>query len=240
MEINTYNDLDIYEETHWWFAGRRRIIESFLQRYCPKAVCALDIGAGTGYNTLLLENYAQKVCALEPAEAAVKLFKNKNVTVFQSDLISFASPRQFDLVTLFDVLEHIEDDNAALMKIRGLISRGGKVILTVPAFSLLWSKHDEVHRHFRRYTKQILQNAVKKAGFTVIRMTYFNFYLFPIVLIVRTAGRFFPRERGSDFWRLPSLINTFLAWVFGSERHLLRFLNVPLGVSLICVLEKTE
>lgn len=240
MEINTYNDLDIYEETHWWFMGRRRIIESFLQRYCPRAARALDVGAGTGYNTLLLEQYARKVCALEPAEAALKLFKNKNVTVFGSDLISFVPHEQFDLVTLFDVLEHTEDDTAALMKIRGLVSRGGKVILTVPALPLLWSKHDEVHHHFRRYTKQTLQRAVKKAGFTLIRMSYFNFYLFPIVLIVRIVRRFFPRERGSDFQHLPPLINTFLVLVFGSERYLLRFLNLPLGVSLICVLEKTE
>lgn len=240
MEIETYNDLDIYEETHWWYKGRRRIIESFLQRYCPKGARALDIGAGTGYNTLLLERYAQKVFALEPAKAAINLFKNKNVTIFRSDLISFASPLQFDLITLFDVLEHIEDDNAALMKIRGLVSCGGKVILTIPALPLLWSKHDEVHHHFRRYTKQTLQHVAEKAGFSITRMTYFNFYLFPVILIVRIAGRFFGKKRDSDFRHLPPRINTFLAWVFGSEHYLLRFLNIPFGVSLICVLEKTE
>ncbi len=240
MEIKTYNDLDVFEETHWWYIGRYRIIESFLQRYSFKIGRVLDIGAGTGYNTLLLGRYVREVYALEPAEAAIKLFKNKQVTVFQSDLTSFVPPFQFDLATLFDVLEHIKDDTTALIRIRSFLSSNGKVIITVPALPILWSAHDKVHHHFRRYTKRTLKEVVEKAGFSIVRMTYFNFYLFPIILIVRILGRVFPQKQDSDFRHLPKLINTFLASVFGSERYLLQFLDIPLGVSLVCVLEKAE
>mgnify|MGYP001565851953 CR=1 FL=1 len=240
MEIHTYDDLHIHEETHWWYLGRYRIIESFLRTYCKKAAQVLDVGAGTGYNTFLLGEYAEKVFALEPADAAIKLFKNKNVTIFQSDLVSFTTAERFDLVTLFDVLEHLQDDTLALEKIKNLLSPGGRVLLTVPALPLLWSAHDEVHHHYRRYTKKSLQYLADVAGFTVVRMTYFNFFLFPIIYVVRMIGRLFPNKQSSDFRRLPSGINAFLTWIFGFERHVLKLLDIPFGVSLICVLEKAK
>lgn len=146
--------------------------------------------------------------------------------------------RSFDLVTLFDVLEHFEDDGAALA-IYERLNSGGYVVLTVPAFRFLWSEHDDLAHHQRRYTKRELQDTLEKAGFRIVRLSYFNFFLFPVVAVARLAKKFLGINTGATDFFMPSApINSLLASLFSAERYFLRYINFPFGVSIIAIAQK--
>ena len=149
------------------------------------------------------------------------------------------SSATFDLVTAFDVIEHIDDDVAALRALRAATRPGGTVVVTVPALCVLWSEHDVVNRHRRRYTKRQLRSALAAADLGVEHLSYFNTLLFPAVLLVRLVGRLLPRRRPprSDLeLEVPgSTINRVLTRVFGAEATVVATVGLPIGVSLVAV-----
>jgi SAM-dependent methyltransferase len=149
-------------------------------------------------------------------------------------------PAGADLITAFDVVEHLEDDAGALLGLHERLRPGGLFVCTVPAFPFLWSEHDVVHHHHRRYTRAGLRGRLVAAGFEVERLSYFNSLLFPVAAAVRTAHRFGPaRSRGNDATRLPRIGNRFLLRLFASERHLLRHTQLPFGISLLAVCRRS-
>lgn len=237
---STYFDL---EENHWWFRGRRRIIEAVLKTIFPRRVAyACDIGCGAGENLPLLAEVAHDVCGLEMSHAAAARAR-RNYPAFSitegifPDVIPAGT---FDLVTLFDVLEHIEDDGAALASIRERLAPGGLLMLTVPAHPFLWSAHDDIVHHKRRYTKHTLNAALRAAGFAPIRVTYFNALLFIPTVLFRLLKRGLSRTPSSDLFAFPKPVNAALTAVFGAERFVLRYADIPFGVSLLAVARKTS
>jgi SAM-dependent methyltransferase len=143
-----------------------------------------------------------------------------------------------DVVTMFDVIEHLEDDLGALRRIHAVLPPGGVLVCTVPAFSFLWSEHDVVNHHFRRYTHRTLRGRLESAGFTVERISYFNAVLFPMIAAVRLL-RPKGRRPGRSDMRMPAQwVNRILKKVFAAERFLLRFISLPFGVSLVAVCRK--
>jgi len=142
----------------------------------------------------------------------------------------------FDLVCLLDVLEHIEDDGAALARAGRLLKAKGRLLVTVPAYAWLWSAHDESHHHRRRYTQGMLKQRAMAAGLEVRRLGYFNSLLFPLIAGTRIARTLAGGAAGSDA-ALPSpAVNALLTGIFGAERHVIRHGLFPFGTSVMAVL----
>ena len=243
MDPSLYREFaERHEARHWWFVGRRRIIASVLEDLLGprKDLRILDIGCGTGGMLPLLSAYG-RVTGIDPAEAAIRYSRQRYASM--AELLQVDFPREvpaggnYDLVTLFDVLEHLDDDARALDAAASLLRPGGWLLITVPALRSLWSPHDVINQHRRRYLREELKNRIEGAGFHLERLTYYNSLLFPAVFGARLLRRRLARkgDRRSDFRIGNSWINSRLADVFGAERHLLRRCNLPLGVSLIAI-----
>jgi len=146
----------------------------------------------------------------------------------------------FDLICMLDVLEHIDDDLATLQSVRDKLNQKGIFLITVPAYKFLWSAHDVVSHHKRRYIRKQLTDLVSKSGLIVKYTTYFNTFLFPVIVIVRTLNNIFGMNSGSDV-NLPSNpVNNLLTKIFFSERALLPTISFPFGVSILLIAEKAK
>lgn len=242
MNPEAYEVMARTEDEHWWFAGRRRILASIIEALNPgPGARILEVGAGTGGNLAMLDRFGE-VHAVELDDyARARAAEKTGVPVrkgFLPDGLPFDTP-SFDLVCLFDVLEHIEDDVAALRALRQLLKPGGSILLTVPAHAWLWSQHDVKLHHFRRYTKKTLRQCCDEAGCRIARMSYFNLWLFPLAVAARFADRLLPGERSLGEEPPARPLNAAFLTLFGSEAALLRRGNLPLGVSLLAILTAT-
>lgn len=153
--------------------------------------------------------------------------------------IPFAGGK-FDLICLFDVLEHIDRDVETLIAIKGLLAKGGRVLLTVPAYRWLWSAHDVFHHHKRRYCAGELRQKTTASGLRPVKISYFNTILFPLAVIVRLKEKLFGSASSSGSGIPPATINQFLTTIFGGERFLLGKFNLPFGLSLLGVLQSEQ
>jgi len=247
MRTELFLEMKNLEKDHWWFRARREIISDFLIRYIGKknkVAQALDIGCGTGFNMKVLLNYAEVVDGLDESEWVIDFNKkdNPNFKIFKSKFPDFNQESQYQLITLFDVLEHIENDIMAIKQIEKMLKPGGKVLFTVPSFTFLWSKHDILFGHYRRYCKKELKKIImNNTNLEIMKISHFNTFLFPIVVFFRIIKKIFKlKGDNSDFFYLPNWLNNLLAKIFGAEKSFLRFINFPFGVSIICVLKKNR
>lgn len=248
MRADIYQTMAQVEDAHWWFRGRRAIINSVLQRIAlPAEPNILDAGSGTGGNLKMLRFYG-RVHAME-LEADARELANKRgiVTVIEGKLpenIPFGD-QCFDLAVMFDVLEHIEQDYSTLCAIRERLADNGKLLLTVPALEALWSMHDTMHHHKRRYALAPLIRLVERAGYKVTFATYINFWLFPLIAIVRildriSGGRIIGKkvDSNTELSIPPAPINVLLEKIFASEANLITTMRLRFGVSIILLAEK--
>lgn len=240
MDRAIYQRMRELEDRHWWFAGRRNIMQHILSSLdLSKAPAILEAGCGTGGNLPLLARFGD-VTGIEADDEAIALARGRGVCRvlkgYLPDGIPFTDER-FDLIALIDVLEHIEDDVGSLTALGSLLAPGGYLVMTVPAFPFLWSRHDEEHHHKRRYTASSLRQVIGQAGLQIQYLTYYNTWLFPIVAAARLAARLLPADDVGHDLRLPNArINALLEAVFSSERHLVNRVRMPFGISLLAVL----
>ncbi len=240
MDEQVYSLQYQVEKEHWWYTARARILLRYLEHrlgHRPE-VTLLDIGCGTG---ALLEALAERYRAvgLEPSAQAVAFCRARGLTaVHQGTPASFRPEGVFDLVTMFDVLEHIDDDGETLARVRGFLKPGGHLLLTVPAYRFLWSPHDDIVHHKRRYTMRSLRRVAEQAGFTVRHMTYFNAILFPAAVLRRLTARIVPARPLRDLELPGPAVNSLLRTVFGLERYAVPYARLPFGLSLLCWAEK--
>lgn len=241
MKASIYHKMAQVEQDHWWFAGRRAIVADFLDRWpLPRPARILELGCGSGGNLELLAAHG-RVWAVDNEPAALQYASNRELaTVAQGSLpdqLPFAD-LHFDLIVLLDVLEHVREDEASLQAVAARLDSGGYLLVTVPAHRFLWSAHDDLHHHQRRYGRTELARKVRDAGIRIQQLTFFNTWLFPIVAVVRLLERTRPGKAEADL-EIPAMpVNRGLRTLFASERYLLRYLSLPVGVSLLMAGQK--
>jgi SAM-dependent methyltransferase len=242
MQPELFEQMEDIQQKHFWFRARSKIIQDQIAKILNIGDRVLDAGCGTG---LLLSSFPiqNHLAGLDISSFALALAANR-LKDRHADLREGHLPDNFpfteqsqDLILLTDVLEHIEDDQKTLQILFQTLRPGGHLLLTVPAYKFLWSKHDEEHGHFRRYRKTPLKNLLLKSGFRVPRITYFNFLLFPLVLFVRIVKKLF-NDHGGDMDMPKSAVNNFLFKIFSLERGWLKNNNFPWGVSLLVIAQK--
>ena len=241
MERSVYDRMNVLEAEHWWFTGRRKVLSALIRRTLKvqSNTAILEAGCGSGGNLSMLQCVGT-VDAFEFDDVALRSAADKSglEVLFGAlpDQIPFGE-KHYDLIGLFDVLEHVEADESSLAALAARLSDGGRILVSVPAFPCLWSRHDERHHHFRRYTRASQAKVAHSAGLRVSYSSYFNTFLFPAAVAARTLKRLSGRETPDD--QMPaSWVNTMLAQVFSFEQHLLGRVRLPFGLSLAAVLEK--
>jgi SAM-dependent methyltransferase len=233
-----------FEERYWWFVGRRHIISRLLRHNCSRIpdLRIVDLGCGTGLLTAQLNEFG-KVFAMDAAKEAIDFSCTRglaNLVQGDSTDLPFADG-VFDLACSFDMLEHVENDDLAIREIFRVLRPGGKCLVTVPAFKFLWSGQDVVALHKRRYSYGVLLRKIKAAGFRVRMISYFNFFLFPMIALVISLKKILSRNhlQQSNLSELPAWLNLALIGIFSLEGPILKYAKLPFGVSLICLAEKT-
>jgi SAM-dependent methyltransferase len=230
------------QKKHWWFVTKKEIVMDVIDRYLitkqnPKI---LDIGCGSGLMLNSLESVGQTF-GMDMSDDAInfskEIFSGKVEKGFLPDQIPYEE-NFFNLITALDVIEHIDDDVGSLKAMRAHLSPEGKAVITVPAYMFLWSKFDEINEHKRRYRLSELNAKLVKVGFTVEKISYYSTLLFPVVFVVRMLNNLLNRDGTSDVEMPNAFLNAILKKIFGLEKYLLKFVNLPFGVSIIAVVKK--
>jgi SAM-dependent methyltransferase len=238
MERVVYQQMAELDDRHWWYRARRRIIADLIRReaHLPSNAQILEIGCGTGHNLAMLSGFGH-VDGLElDDEARAISEKRLGRTIMSSPLPQLAgvADRHYDLVGAFDVIEHIEDDDAALASIATKLKPGARFIMTVPAHQWMWSAHDAVNHHKRRYSRRSLKALIEGSPMKLDKLGYFNSLLFPLAVAERAASRLRGKE-DADVTLPPAALNLALEKVFAAERYLAGRLPLPPGLSLFAV-----
>jgi SAM-dependent methyltransferase len=240
MVKNTYPILYKVEQSHWWFIGRRRILAGFVEEICRQVTDRrpriLDVGCGTGANLLMLSKYgdAEGVDVSEDALEFCRARGLDKVKLGAGEELPYEDAT-FDLVTAFDVVEHMDDDLAGLTEMRRVLRPGGRVLLFVPTFMFLWGLQDDVSHHRRRYRLPELRRVLEEAGFEIERSTYANVTFFLPILVMRKLMRLTGIKTASENSINVPALNGVLGKILGAESTVLRYMNLPFGVSGLCV-----
>jgi SAM-dependent methyltransferase len=228
------------ENDHWWYRGRRRVLDRVIAGLgLPAGARILDAGCGSGRNMVLLARYGE-VTGIELSAASVAVARRRGVgEVLEGsvDELPFAD-HSFDFAVSLDVLEHLDDDRRSLLEMRRVVRPGGQLLVTVPAYPWLWSSHDEVNHHRRRYTRATLLEVAGQAGWEATRTTHFNSLLLPVAAGLRTAQRALrtSRDPRSDLRQSPLWFNRMMQAPLNAEARLIgRGTRIPAGLSLLAV-----
>lgn len=232
------------EQDHWWFRSRRNCILNLL-RNAPRDSKILDIGCSSGVLLNDLRRLGFSVDNLYGIDISPRSIENAKKTglihVEVMDAQEITLNEKFDFIIASDCLEHLKDDEKALRNWYNLLSPGGRALIFVPAFMSLWSHHDVVNMHFRRYTRGELQHKMQQTGFAVTRSGFWNFFLFIPVYTMRKINNIFEisRKPSGDISELPKPVNSFLTALVNFENFLLTKVRFPFGVSTFCIAEKS-
>jgi SAM-dependent methyltransferase len=238
MDRATYDRMRSLQEGHWWFRGRRRILAGLIGALdLPERAQILEVGCGPGGNLTMLRHFGE-VTGVEPDDAS-RAYAAERMGVrveggLLPDGLPFA-PESFDLVCAFDVIEHVDEDAASVAALGKLTKKGGYLATTVPGQPWMWSRHDELHHHKRRYRLPAYRALFEQAGLEVVKASYFNSFLFPPIATIRALKMAMKSTAADDDSLPPEPLNGLLEGLFGAELHLLRHASLPVGVSIVLI-----
>lgn len=242
MKKYLYQDLFELEEKHWWHLSKRGTLIELIKSLVPKKLKdpkILEIGCGTGKNLEVLGKFG-KSWGLDISQEAIKFCTKRgleNVSLGEAENIPFPKDN-FDIVVLLDVLEHTNDIKA-IKEIYRVLKPKGYLIVTVPAFSWLWSQWDVVLEHKRRYKQKELTLLLKRKGFRIIKISYtFSFLVLPALVIRFIKSRIFKEYYPSDFRLGGSFFNQLFLQLTKIERFIMFKKSIPFGTSIICLAQK--
>jgi SAM-dependent methyltransferase len=238
---NPYDIESKVESSHWWFVVRRKLLTFILSSFkVPKNSIALDVGCGAGANLRILGSAGLYGIGLDQSLYPLTLIKkNENFPLLAGDLNYLPmKTKSIGLIIAMDVFEHLEQDEKGISECYRVLKNGGVLFLTVPAFRSLWGIQDVVTGHRRRYTRKEIMNRLKEGGFFILKSSYFNFFLFfPIFLMRRMISLFSLKIESENKINHP-LINGIFKAIFSFEPFLIRYISFPFGVSIFCVARK--
>jgi len=256
MQQHTYAIMDEVEGSHWWFVGRRSILDSFLKSIVEKLgenaalrtadrsvrvpLRILDVGCGTGANVEMLLQYGEAE-GVDVSDDALEFCRRKGLKVQKglAETLPYAD-ETFDLTTALDVIEHLDNDIAGLKEMYRVTRSGGYSLIFVPAFMWLWGVQDDISHHRIRYTKSQIVERLKTAGYEIERATYANWTFFAPILAGRTVMKVTGLKPESENNITVSGLNGVFGKLFGAERFWLRNFNFPFGVSIVVVAKKVN
>ncbi len=242
MERVVYDRMAELDQLHWWYRARRQVLEALIRRSADLSPDArlLEVGCGTGHNLPMLERFGHvDAIEVDPAARAIAERRlGRAVSGAPLPELSDVPRSHYDLIGAFDVIEHIDDDVAAVGALATCLKPGGKLILAVPAHQWMWSGHDELNHHKRRYSKRSLRKLITDSPLQLQSIGYFNSLLFPLAVAARFAGKLTGRGGGGETLP-PKPLNWAFEQMFGVERYLAGRLPMPPGLSLFAVASAT-
>lgn len=237
MRPDEFDKIRAFEKSHWWYLGRRRLLELMLDHLALSDATILDAGCGTGYagehlrragTVFGLDAAPEAFCSVSPLNCVARI----EATPFGADT--------FDLIVALDLIEHLDDDLSALREMHRICKPGGHVFITVPAYRWLWSEHDEALGHRRRYTASQLRSRLRRAGFSVDRTSYFVSSVLPAAAAFRLLKRLRKSggETSTDLFSVPAPLNSALAALMRAEAALSWRAALPFGLTLFALARK--
>lgn len=243
-----FASLSEVEKRHFWFRSRNKLILFFIKKYCQKIIKQkhrmLEIGCGNGNVLRHLRNNKIDCQGGDLfIEGLIDCQKEGEVPLYQIDALKLPFRSSFDIIGMFDVVEHIDKDIELLKQVYKALKPQGKILVTVPACKKLWGRYDEAALHKRRYSKKELIKKIEDSGFAVERVTYFISFLLPILILFRhihmkrnnnlTNDEFLKKEI-----QIVPFFNILFFYILSIERTLIHFFDLPIGSSLIAVARK--
>ncbi len=251
MEKSYFKEYYIQERSHWWFLGRLEILESLLKNKIignKTNLKILNVGVATGATSTMLEKYGELTSLEYDKDCCDFLRETVKMEVVNGSMteLPFAD-KTFDIVCAFDVIEHIKEDAIAMQEARRVLKDDGSVFIAVPMHMHLWSDHDVINHHFRRYNSKELHSVTKNAGFDISYATFFNSFLYLPIALVRIIGGLVKRKKDelpkSDFdgFNANSIVNKVLIQVLKIEKMMINAgVKFPIGVSKIIIGKKAS
>lgn len=245
MQKSHYKDLFNNQDTLWWYRGMRLINTTLLDKYLPqkKRLKILDAGCGAGAALEYLSKYGETI-GVDISDEALK-FAVRQGKVLKADITNLPfKDSSFDLVFCYGVLYHmwVKDERKALDEFRRVLKSGGILLLEEPAYDWFMGNEDVISFGKHRFTASELIMLLKECSFKTLRSTYINSLLFPLGIVKRlpeiTGLR--PRRPVSDIFQMPGIVNFIFLKVLQLESKLLKYINFPFGMSVICIARKDE
>jgi SAM-dependent methyltransferase len=243
MDNQTFQKMAIEEVSHWWFSGRRILIKEALHKIdLQENALILEVGCGTGGNLKMLSSLGT-VYAFEKNNLARFIASAKSHHQIQIKIGSCPNEipeyeNKFDLICLFDVLEHIKEDKKTILKLRKLLAQNGKIVFTVPAYKWLFSRHDRALHHFRRYSRNDILHLIHATNLEIQRITHFNFILAIPVICIRILSKYLNVSNSKKISQLSRFTNLILFKIFSLEKFILNKFNIFFGISILVILKK--
>ncbi len=240
MDVKLHKQYQTVFDSHWWFKVRARLLSDILHKYSKKGSSVLDFGCNYGNTVRLLQSSGYNASGVDVSREAIEYGREIGITNIFLDGEKQFDKNSFDVAIALDVFEHIEDDKKSFEYLSSLVKPGGIIVIMVPAYMFLWTFHDEVAQHFRRYTKKRLKEMIGDNNqFEYLKLSYFNTFLFPFITIVRIMTKVFNiNSRKSDFDINNKTLNSIFFFIFDMERRFLKYTNFPFGVSVLAVIRK--
>lgn len=245
FDSNLFSTLEGASDKHFWYLGRRLVIYNMIKSFYNKDMKMLEMGCGVGGVAKYLYHKEIDIEASDIYLNVLKMLKEKlDIKCYQLDATNIPFEEQYDIIGIFDVLEHIDNDDNVLENINYALKKNGRIVITVPALKFLWSYCDNVAKHKRRYMKKMLKEKLEEVGFHVEKISYMFCFLSPIFILGRLAGNFFTKYSKQKVslveneLKIIPVLNTIFNYVMKIESYIIKHVNLPFGTSLIVVARK--